>query len=87
MCRKSYLKRPKVSNITQAIFVVTPKMPVPNLQVLDKQLCFAEFSNIHPIININKIDLDEEKAEEIFDIYTKTRIPSNKNKCRNREAE
>ena len=62
-------------------------MPTPNLQVLDKQLCFAEFSNIIPIININKTELDEEKSEEIFNIYTKTRISSNKNKCRNRETE
>lgn len=49
-------------------------MPTPNLQVLDKGICFAEFSKIKPIININKTDLDEEKAEEIYQIYTKTRI-------------
>lgn len=70
--RKNYLKRPKVSNISQVIFVVTPKMPNLNSQILDKQLAFAEFLYITPIIVINKIDLSEEKAEKIYEIYTKS---------------
>ena len=68
------MKRPKVSNISQIIFVISPKMPKPNLLMLDKWLVFAEFSKIKPIIVINKIDLDAKMAEKIYNIYTKVRI-------------
>lgn len=56
--RKNYIKRPKMSNITQLIFVVSMKMPKPDLLLLDKQLAFAEFNGIKPIICLNKIDLE-----------------------------
>ena len=70
--RKVYLKRPKLANITQIVFVVSSKNPKPDLLMLDKQLIYAEFLNIKPIIVINKIDL--EKYKEIEEIYTKMRI-------------
>ena len=41
-------------------------MPKPDLLLLDKQLAFAEFLGINPVICINKIDL--EKAEKILEI-------------------
>lgn len=69
--RKTYLKRPKVSNISQVIFVISPKMPSPNLTVLDKELCFAEFLGLNSIIVINKTDLDEKESDKIFNLYTK----------------
>ena len=56
--RRNYIKRPKMSNITQLIFVVSMKMPKPDLLLLDKQLAFAEFNGIKPIICLNKIDLE-----------------------------
>ncbi len=68
--RKGYLKRPKMANLTQLIFVVSSKNPSPDLLMLDKQLAFAEFLQIKPIIVINKIDLDKKKADEIQKIYT-----------------
>lgn len=68
--RKNYLKRPKVSNITQVIFVVSPKMPNINFLMLDKQLCYAEFLGIKPIIVINKTDLNQKETDNIFEIYT-----------------
>ena len=68
--RKNYIKRPKMSNITQLIFVVSMKMPKPDLLLLDKQLAFAEFNKIHPVICLNKIDLeDDESINEISKIY------------------
>ena len=70
--RTNYLKRPKVSNVSQAIFVVSPKMPKPNLLLLDKELCYAEFTKIKPIIVINKTDLSRCEAENLFEIYTKS---------------
>ena len=69
--RTSYIKRPKVSNITKLILVVSCKKPKPDLLMLDKQLAFAEFLNIEPIIIVNKIDLDKKIADEIENIYSK----------------
>lgn len=68
--RTSYIKRPKIANVTKLIFVVSAKKPKPDLLMLDKQLAFAEFLKIEPIIIINKIDLDENMAEEIEKIYS-----------------
>lgn len=69
--RDSYIKRPKIANITQLILVVSAKKPKPDLLMLDKQLAFAEFLKIKPIIMINKIDLDSKLADQIEAIYTK----------------
>lgn len=59
--RKTYIKRPKLANITQIIFVLSSKEPKPDLLLLDKQLAFAEYLHIKPIIILNKIDLDDKK--------------------------
>lgn len=68
--RTNYIKRPKMSNITQMIFVVSMKMPKPDLLLLDKQLAFAEFNKIKSVICLNKIDLeDEDIIEEISRTY------------------
>ena len=68
--RKNYLKRPKMANLTQIVLVVSMKLPKPDLELLDKQLVYAEFMEIKPIICLNKIDLeDEKKVEEIFKTY------------------
>ena len=69
--RKTYIKRPKISNLTQIIFVISMKMPKPDLLMLDKQIAFAEFNNIKPIICLNKIDLEKnEFIDYIEKIYT-----------------
>ena len=59
--RKTYIKRPKLANITQIIFVMSSKHPKPDLLLLDKQLVFAQYSHIKPIIVLNKIDLDDKQ--------------------------
>lgn len=69
--RKKYIKRPKVANLTQLILVISSKNPVPDLLMLDKQLAFAEYLNVKPIIVINKIDLDEDTANKIEEMYSK----------------
>ena len=69
--RRKYIKRPKMANLTQLILVVSSKNPVPDLLMLDKQLAFAEFLNVKPIIVINKMDLDEQEANNIEEIYSK----------------
>ena len=68
--RQKYIKRPKMANLTQLILVVSSKNPVPDLLMLDKQLAYVEFLNIKPVILINKMDLDEEKAKQIENIYS-----------------
>ncbi len=70
--RRNYIKRPKMSNVTQMIFVISMKMPKPDLLLLDKQLVFTEYNNIKSVICLNKIDLeDETNINNIADIYEK----------------
>lgn len=70
--RKNYNKRPKISNITQIILVVSSKDPKPDLLMLDKQLAYAEFQKIRPIIILNKTDLDKkQEMQEIKEVYRK----------------
>lgn len=57
--RETYIKRPKLANITKIIFVISSKHPKPDLLMLDKQLAFAEYLHIDPVIVLNKTDLDE----------------------------
>lgn len=64
--RVTYIKRPKISNITQIILVISSKNPKPDLLLLDKQLVFAEYLNIKPIIVLNKTDLDDEQQFEVI---------------------
>lgn len=59
--RSVYIKRPKMANINQIIFVVSSKNPKPDLLMLDKQLAFAEFLGLESIIVLNKIDLDKKQ--------------------------
>ena len=69
--RTVYIKRPKMSNITKIILVVSCKHPKPDLLLLDKQLIFAEWLKIKPVIVLNKIDLDSKNDyEEIENIYS-----------------
>lgn len=70
--RKNELKRPKMANLTQLIFVVSMKMPKPDLLLLDKQLAYANFIGVKSIICFNKIDLETEKVlQEIVRRYEK----------------
>ena len=63
--RTMYSKRPKLSNLTQIILVVSLKSPKPDFLLLDKQLVYAEFLKIKPVICINKIDLG--KKDTIYE--------------------
>lgn len=68
--RKNYIKRPKMANLSQIILVVSMKMPKPDLLLLDKQLVYAEYMNLKPIICLNKIDLENnERIDEIYNLY------------------
>ena len=59
-----------MSNITQLVLVVSSNNPKPDLLLLDKQLAFAEYLGIKPIIVLNKTDLDKKKEfEKIKEVY------------------
>ena len=70
--RNVYIKRPKLANITQIVFVVSSKDPKPDLLMLDKQLAFAEYVGVNAVIVLNKTDLDkQEEFKNIKQIYSK----------------
>lgn len=70
--RDNYIKRPKLANITRLVFVISAKMPKPDLLLLDKQIAFAEFLGIEPVIVINKVDLEKKEIiDNIREIYAK----------------
>jgi ribosome biogenesis GTPase len=69
--RKNYIKRPKIANISQIIFVISTKNPKPDLYMLDKQLAYAESLGIEAVIVVNKIDLDNIICEKIKNTYEK----------------
>lgn len=68
--RKNEIKRPKMANIDQIIFIVSTKNPKPDLLMLDKQLAYVEMLGIEPIIVINKIDL-QDTYKQIQELYAK----------------
>lgn len=68
--RKNEIKRPKIANIDQIIFIISTKNPKPDLLMLDKQLAYSEKLEIEPIIIINKCDL-KDTYENIKNIYSK----------------
>jgi len=79
--RKNEIKRPKMANIDQIIFIVSTKNPKPDLLMLDKQLAYVEKIGIEPIIIINKIDLQDtyKNIQELYaSIGYKTLITSAK---------
>lgn len=65
--RRSYLVRPPVANIDTMLLVVAAAAPEPSLFLIDKMLVNAEINNIHPVLCINKTDL--EKRNDIKKLY------------------
>ena len=85
--KKVYIKRPKLSNITQIIFVISSKNPNPDLLMLDKQLAFAEFLGIKSLIVLNKTDLDKDKQfKQIKNTYQKIGYTVIETEAKNRKG-
>ena len=55
--RKNELVRPSISNVDQAVIVMSTHIPAFSTDLLDKLLCIIEYNNIKPIIYISKLDL------------------------------
>ena len=66
--RKNEIKRPRMANIDQIIFIISTKNPKPDLLMLDKQLAYVEMLGIEPIIVINKLDL-QDTYKDIIKLY------------------
>lgn len=71
--RHNYIRRPPVSNITQAFVVTSFVVPDFDTNLLDKLLLELEFNNIKPIICLTKSDLldDIHKYDSIIKYYKK----------------
>ena len=67
--RKNEIRRPPVSNITQAIIVTSFKDPVFSTNLIDKILVELEFNRIKPVICLTKKDL---LTKEELDSYEDT---------------
>jgi ribosome biogenesis GTPase / thiamine phosphate phosphatase len=65
--RKNSLVRPSISNIDQAVIVMSVVEPDFSTNLLDKLLVIIEFNNIKPIICLTKLDL-KNNLEKILDI-------------------
>lgn len=59
LARDSYLKRPEVANVNQAIITFAANQPRIDFGLLDRFLVLAELSEISPIICVNKIDMTD----------------------------
>ena len=70
--RKNKLIRPPVANIDKLMIIVSVASPLPNPFIVDKLTVIAEKNGIEPVIVITKSDLEEDKARELYDIYTST---------------
>lgn len=81
--RKNEIKRPKIANIDQIIFIVSTKNPKPDLLMLDKQLAYAEMLRIEPVIIINKIDLQDtyREIERLYEIIGYKTIVTSAKQC------
>ena len=72
--RKNEIKRPPVSNITQALVVTSFVKPEFSTNLIDKLLVELETNNIKPIICLTKLDLikdDINKYKDILNYYKK----------------
>lgn len=77
--RKNEIRRPPVSNITQALVVTSFKNPDFSTNLIDKILVELEFNNIKPIICLTKRDLITENEylsyKNIIEYYEKIGYP------------
>lgn len=77
--RKNMIRRPPVSNVTQAIIVTSFKNPDFSTNLIDKILIELEFNSIKPIICLTKKDLltsnELENYQKTIDYYEKIGYP------------
>ena len=74
--RDSFLKRPEVANVNQAILTFAATRPLVDFGLLDRFLVLAEVSEIPAVICINKIELtDPEELTPFLSVYERMGYP------------
>lgn len=69
--RQTYLTRPQVANVDQAIVVMSAARPEPNLYLLDRLLVLVEHSHLDALVCFTKADLAREgEGERLVDAYS-----------------
>ena len=61
--RKNILVRPPISNVDQALIVMSVVNPSFSTNLVDKLINIIEFNNIKPILCLSKLDLLDDKGE------------------------
>lgn len=71
LTRKNILVRPPISNVDQAIIVMSVVNPTFSTNLIDKFINIIEYNNIKPILCLTKLDLLEDKISinEYIDYY------------------
>jgi ribosome biogenesis GTPase len=69
--RRNSLYRPAAANIDAMLIVMAAASPDPDMYLLDKLLVLTEIKGIHPIICVNKTDIDGGRAAAIRDCYSR----------------
>ena len=71
--RKTFISKPKVANVTQAIIVSALKEPDLSFEQLDRYIAHCEYHNIKPVLCFNKEDIvcEENLKTQILDTYQK----------------
>ncbi len=69
--RKSFLTRPSVANVSQAVIISAIKEPELDFEQLNRYISFAQYHGIKTKLCFNKSDLSEndEILEKVFSIY------------------
>jgi ribosome biogenesis GTPase len=68
--RRNALIRPPLANLDYLFVTMAAASPAPILPTVDKLISIAEHNKIEPVIVITKCELCEERAKEIYDIYS-----------------
>lgn len=80
--RKKELIRPPIANIDQVVLVFATENPKPNFLFLDRILVHAELADLSCVVIVNKADLNQEKAKELQDYFTKISYPVIMTSCK-----
>ena len=74
--RKTFLKRPCISNIDQVVIVLSLKKPEFSYELALKYLTYCNMNFIKPILIITKIDLckNEDEIKQIKDVFDSLNI-------------
>ncbi|MBQ9112847.1 MAG: ribosome small subunit-dependent GTPase A [Clostridia bacterium] len=67
--RRNSLIRPPLANLDYLFVTMAAAAPAPILPTVDKLISIAEHNKIEPVIVITKRELNEERADELLNIY------------------